>query len=241
MGRELHTSTLIGTALGGILCLLAACGQSPFSIAVSPSEINFAKVGATQQLEAEPRDRRGAKIADAVVTYRSRDSSVASVSSTGLVTAMKHGVTTLEIRVQDTEIMEFVRVIVRVPEKIEIRPRNSTVHIGGVQDMSAKVLDADGKVINNISIAWSTGDEKLLRMEKGGRAVGLDEGETTVIAEALGLKGVAKVRVAWAPGQKALIEQEKRFKNRVNRARRRNSGGSGGGGAGSDPRLGMFQ
>jgi uncharacterized protein YjdB len=234
-------SVIVTTCISSVFCLLlVACGASPDNISVTPAEGSMSKIGATLQLEAEARDRRGAKVSGVIISYKSRDPSVASVNSSGLVTAVNHGTTIIDVTIDGTDAMEFVRVTNRIPEKIDVRPSTGSVNIGGIQKLTAKVLDRDGKSFGNIRFEWSSSDESKASVDAGS-VTGLDESEVVITASALGLKGTSKLRVVWAPGQKALIEAEKRFKARTNRARGRRSQGGGGSSTGSDPRLGMFQ
>jgi hypothetical protein len=226
---------------GAAVAALVGCGPKPSTIVVTPAEAVISKAGGTVQLDVEVRDRRGAKVSGFVVEYRSRDPQVATVSSTGLVTAAGHGTTMVDVRLEGTDVMEFVRLVVRLPAKIEVRPRTAECHIGGLKQLSAEVLDHEGKAFQNVSFEWASSDESKARVENG-EIVGVDEGEILVTAKALGLEGSSKVRITWAPGQKAMIEAEKRFNARASRGRGgQKNGGGGGDGAGTDPRLGMFR
>lgn len=217
-----------------------ACGPEVRSLAVTPGEIHLSRVGATMQIDAEPRDKLGAKVKGSVISFLSREPMVASVSSTGLVTAKTHGTTTVVIQVEETEVMEFVHVTVRLPEKIVVRPGATTCYIAGVKRFDATVLDQSGRPFKNVDFEWSISDETKARMDDG-ELVGIEEGDVAVTAKAMGLEGTAKVNISWAPGQKALLEAEKRAGRGGRRGGRRGGGKQGGSeGDGWDPRLSMF-
>lgn len=237
MGLEMRPAFWCGPLLVGFVLASVAC-SSVNTISVNPAECSFSKVGATLQLDVEPRDRRGAKMSGIALNYQSRDPSVASVSTAGLVTATGHGSATLVVQAEGTDVMEFVRVVVRLPKRIEVRPANSSVFIGGVEKLTAKVLDYDDKVIQNVPIQWSTSNEKIATVVKGD-VTGIDEGDVVITATGLDLKGQSKLRVAWEPRLKAVLEQEKRFKGRGGGGQRR--GGGEKQSEWSDPRLGIFQ
>ncbi len=87
-----------------LLLSLAACGgtESPTeagpvatTVAISPTTLSFSSIGETQQLTASVRDQNGAIMSGAAVTWMSSASNVASVSSTGLVTAVADGTATI--------------------------------------------------------------------------------------------------------------------------------------------------
>ena len=76
--------------------ILGACGgtDSPSdtgpvatTVILSSATLSFSSVGETQQLTATVRDQNGATMSGASVAWASSASPVASVSSTGLVTA----------------------------------------------------------------------------------------------------------------------------------------------------------
>jgi len=219
------------------LASMSVACNSVHVISVNPSDISFSKVGATLQLEVEPRDRRGAKLSSVPMVYQSRDPSVATVSPSGLVTATGHGAATIVVQAQGTDVMEFAHVVVRLAKAMEVRPANTSVYIGGQEKLTAKVLDYDGKVIENVPIAWTVSNEKIATVEKG-TVTGIDEGEVVVTAKGLGLEGQSNIRVQWEPRLKAVIDMEKKGGGRGGRKR---GGGGEKQGEWTDPRLGIFQ
>ena len=67
----------------------------PTTVTVSPATAQLATLGATVQLSAEVLDQNGNAMAGATVTWASSAASVATVSSTGLVTAVGNGPATI--------------------------------------------------------------------------------------------------------------------------------------------------
>jgi hypothetical protein len=86
----------LGSA-GALLLGLSACGDNrtepnlPSSITVEPSAVSFTALGQTQQLSPIVSDQQGDPLPNATVSWTSSNAAVASVSSTGLVTAMGVG------------------------------------------------------------------------------------------------------------------------------------------------------
>ena len=92
-----------------LLAILASCGDSPAepepeaepeplvatTIALSSTTLSFSSLGETHQLTAIVGDQNGATMNGASVTWVSSSSTVASVSSTGLVTAVAGGLATI--------------------------------------------------------------------------------------------------------------------------------------------------
>jgi hypothetical protein len=80
---------------------LAGCGDGgtdppiAATVTLSPTTLSFGSFGETQQLTTTVLDGNGATISSASVTWESSGPSVASVSSTGLVTAVANGTATI--------------------------------------------------------------------------------------------------------------------------------------------------
>jgi len=86
--------------LAVLLVNLAGCGGTTdpsvaTSVTLSPTTLSFSSLGDTEQLTATVRDQDGATISGASITWTSSSSSVASVSSTGLVAAVADGTATI--------------------------------------------------------------------------------------------------------------------------------------------------
>ncbi len=83
-----------------LLVSLAGCGGTTdppiaTTVTLSPTTLSFGSFGDTQQLIPTVRDQGGAQISGASVTWESSSSSVASVSSVGLVAAVANGTATI--------------------------------------------------------------------------------------------------------------------------------------------------
>jgi hypothetical protein len=82
--------------VAAFLVALCACGTEPrvpTNITLNPTSLSFPALGDTRQLTPSVTDQRGDLLDDAVVTWSSGDAAVASVSSSGLVTAEGSGST----------------------------------------------------------------------------------------------------------------------------------------------------
>jgi hypothetical protein len=84
-----------GCALA-LLLWLNACGDGagpsvPANITLSPTSLAFTALGQTQQISPTVTDQSGNSLPDASITWTSSNAEVASVTSAGLVTALKSG------------------------------------------------------------------------------------------------------------------------------------------------------
>jgi hypothetical protein len=83
------------TAVAGVACSDGGSQPSsvPTTVSVTPATATLAALGATQQLQASVRDQNGNAMSGVAVTWSSTDPAVASVGTTGLVTALANGST----------------------------------------------------------------------------------------------------------------------------------------------------
>jgi hypothetical protein len=100
--RNRSTGFLI-TAFSGLLgAATIACDgfTEPFSVVVTPASATL-NVGDTQQFTASVTDANGKTVTDREITWSSSDPSIASVSGTGLVTALSGGTTSIVAQVPE--------------------------------------------------------------------------------------------------------------------------------------------
>src|SRR4051812_4169692 len=78
------------------LALLSGCGSNtepngPANVTLDPPSLAFDAIGQTQPLSPTVTDQQGNAITDAAVSWTTSDPAVASVSSSGVVTAAGNG------------------------------------------------------------------------------------------------------------------------------------------------------
>lgn len=88
--------------------------QAASRIEISPMTATLTSVGETVQLTARVRDRNGHAIMDAVVNWSSGDTSVATVSMPGVVTAVMNG--TAQITAESGTLSARIEVVVEIPD-----------------------------------------------------------------------------------------------------------------------------
>ena len=95
MKRALRLSLLFLVALGLSVCGDGGTGPQIATISISSGDQTLTYLGETVQLSASARTKNGTTISDATLTWSSSSSSVATVSPTGLVTAVTNGTATI--------------------------------------------------------------------------------------------------------------------------------------------------
>ena len=118
--RGLLTAVSNGTVLiearsnGQTAGVAVTVSQTASRIEISPMTATLTAVGETVQLTARVRDRNGHAIMDAVVNWSSGDTSVATVSMQGVVTAVMHG--TAQITAESGTLSARIEVVVEIPD-----------------------------------------------------------------------------------------------------------------------------
>lgn len=196
--RQLAAATLAGAFL------LGGCDDSPTeppvdpvpdAMEVSPEELSFASLGASEQLSVTVWDGDGDEIADPAVTFSSSDESVATVDEDGVVTSTGNGSTA--VTVQSGDVSESVTVTIeQVADAVEVTPDEVTLtEAGQIEGLSAVVLDAEGSEIEGTEVIWSSSDEEVVTVDEAGQIEAVGEGTALVTATAGDVSGSAEVTV----------------------------------------------
>lgn len=169
----------------GIGLLIVACavlvavifngnnGSSIKSLDITNSGEITLRVGHSQQIKVktEPADTEYA------LSYVSGDTSVATVSLDGKVTAVKNGKT--EITVSSGELSDTITVNVKkdIIESLDVSLAVLSLDGGEEQKIDAKLTPADAK---DVKLSWKSADTDVATVDKNGVVKGVNTGETTI-------------------------------------------------------------
>ena len=176
------------------------------TISVAPAAVDL-DVGETQAIAASAFDAEGRVVSGRTVTWESADASVASVSSSGVVTAVGTGTTTIRATIDGVWEVVTVRVSTPapVPTTIRLSTTSLTLNAGGTFDVSATVLDQTGAPMSGYNFAWSSASTAIASVSAGGRITAVNSGTTTVTATAAGLSARATVTVTGGTATNGLV------------------------------------
>lgn len=169
----------------GIGLLIVACailvaviftgnnGNSIKSLDITNSGEITLRVGHSQQIKVktEPADTEYA------LSYVSADTSIATVSLDGKVTAVKNGKT--EITVSSGELSDTIIVNVKkdIIELLDVSLAALSLDGGEEQKVEAKLTPDDAK---DVKLSWKSADTDVATVDKNGTIKGVNTGETTV-------------------------------------------------------------
>ena len=117
------------------------------------------------------------------VTRAPDDAAVATVDSTGLVTATGEGTATITATV-GTASGEAQVEVEQVPDSMEVTSPGSALAIGDSMQFTATVFDGNGHPVGGLTFEWSSSDPAIATVDERGWAMGIAEGSADITAVA---------------------------------------------------------
>ncbi len=164
------------------------------SIEISPEKPQVI-VGDTIRLEATVKDKSGAILTNVNVSWRTLNTSIASITSTGMLIGKKEG--TVNVRAEVEE--QFAEVQAKVFQShiklVEIVPDQFQLLVKDTVSLSIKITDISDNIVTDAQIKWSILDSSIASVSTDGILKGKSVGSTQIKAEVEGKVGVAQVDV----------------------------------------------
>jgi uncharacterized protein YjdB len=182
--------------------VISSCGGGtepscdPTDVSVGPATRTFSFVGETFQFSAEAR--RGVTPLSCVNSYSwtSSNTTVATVSSTGLVTAVANGTASISATGGGATGKADITVT-QVAASVQItKPKDTFAAIGEVIQLTAKALDNGGHEVTGKAFTWSASDTTIVAVDNTGKATAVKIGSATITATTSGASGDIKATAA---------------------------------------------
>lgn len=203
------TGTVTALSPGGAIITATSEGKStPASVTVAAIPVASVVVtpstqtlfeGQTAQLQAEPLDVDGKPLVGRVVQWATTNAAVATVTSTGLVTAHAIGDATIRASVEGKIGASALTVTLRPPNVVVVTPAQVLVQPGKTSQLSVQVLDDLGREIPNSPVTFSSSDVAVATVSANGLVSGITAGNATITATSGGKTGTAQVTVTPTP------------------------------------------
>lgn len=181
------------------LWLLAACSDSTATptvsrVKVAPAEPTLT-VGQSLTLSAQALDASGSVVDGREVSWSSSSTAVASVTATGVVTALSAGAVVIRATV-DNRTGEAALTVRPAPvARVVIDPSNLNVAVGASFALTAKAFDAAGNELHDRAVTWVSGDPSIAAVDASGKVAGKRIGSAIVRASVEGTVAEASVTV----------------------------------------------
>jgi uncharacterized protein YjdB/PKD repeat protein len=170
------------------------------SVDVSPSTGSLTP-GGTLQLAATPKDADGTPLTGRTVTWSTSNSAVATVSASGLVTAVAvGGPVTISATSEGKSGSAAITVSLTPIASVDVSPATGSVVVGGTLPLTATPKDANGNALTGRAVTWSTSDANLATVDASGVVTGKAAGgPVTITATSEGVNGTAAITVTPIP------------------------------------------
>ena len=190
-----------GSALLAMLLLNSACGGSSSEPSPSVATVEVApatasrEVGETVQLTATVKDADGNVLTGQAVAWSTTAASVASVSSSGLVTANALGTAVITAASGSRNGYSTITVIPEPIASISVSPTIDTLVQGETVQLTATLRDAANNIVTDRNVTWLSTAPPIAAVSNGGLVTGVGEGISTITASADDRSASATIRV----------------------------------------------
>lgn len=153
------------------------------SLNVIPAEATIS-LGSTQNFEALFTNSQGTSSGVTQVTWSSSNTSVATISSTGLATSTGLGtcVITAVYTINNVTYTDTSQLTI-VPPTLIINPESATIPLGSTQQYQTTLEDSDGNPTDvTESVTWSSSSSGVATIESSGLATSKGVGISTITA-----------------------------------------------------------
>ena len=203
---------LVGLLAAAPIAGLLACGGSASdsvapprsggtaaSIAISPSAPPAVTLGSQLALQAEVHDPSGQTVPGATVFWSSADTTVATVSSVGVVTGAGVGSTQVAASSGGQSAVVPVAVVPVAVASLAIVPASANVTIGGTVSLTAVTYDAAGHALAGRPVVWASSSSQVATVDASGKVTGVSAGSATITGTSEGKTGASSVTVTLVP------------------------------------------
>jgi hypothetical protein len=204
MQPSLAIRTLTSALLAVLSIVVAACGNEATgpapaaSVIIQPDSISLT-VGATRQLAASVRDRKGGVLTGRPVVWSTGNGGMASVSAAGLVTAVSPGRAVIAAT-SDGKVGEAVIRVDPAPvASIEVLPESAWTAVGRTVTLGALLRSANGVVLSPRPITWTSSDGGKASVTSAGAVSALAPGWVVITATSEGKSDSTIVGITATP------------------------------------------
>ena len=195
------TATVTGTVEGKTASSAITVTVTPVAaVAVTPGSAAL-DVGASRAFTAVATDANGNTLAGRPVTWASANTSIATVSTAGLVTGTGAGTTNITATAEGKTGTAQVVVTATTPPppipvaSVVVTPGTTSLNIGGSVTLSATLRDASGATLSGRTITWSSSATAVATVSSTGVVDAKAPGSATITATSEGKNGNATITV----------------------------------------------
>jgi uncharacterized protein YjdB len=168
------------------------------SVTVEPATFTLL-AGGSIQLVATPKDSAGNPLTGRTVTWASANPAIASVSTSGRVTALTAGQALITATSEGKSGSSTITVLAAPVAYVSVVPSSATMLIGQSLQMTAVLRNSVGDTLTGRTVTWSSKLPSVATVTSGGLVTALAAGITTITAQSEGKSGSADITVLLVP------------------------------------------
>jgi uncharacterized protein YjdB len=190
-------STTVSARAGNVSAQVTiTVAQAVVAGTISPNAHQFSSAGETQPFTVSLTDARGNAMPLTAAAWSSSNPGVASVSATGVVSAVANG--SAQITATSGPWSGSAAVVVNIqPASIRVTPATHTLNaVGASVSLSGTVVDALGTPIAGTSVTWLSEAPSVATVSANGTVVAVSAGIARIVASAHALSAAALITVS---------------------------------------------
>jgi len=169
-------------------------------IIISPDTASIV-LGATKTLSAQPVTSGGGPVNNLPIFWSSNNTSVATITQGGVVTAVAVGTATIDASTAGVSPSHPAQItVLPVPvASVVVAPSTALLRVGTATQFTDTTKDATGHVLTGRPVTWSISDTTIAGVDQSGFVIARKPGAATVQAASGSIVGTAKVTVTLVP------------------------------------------
>jgi uncharacterized protein YjdB len=166
------------------------------NVSITPAGSQTVSQGLTLQLAATMRDNTGAVLVGRTVSWTTSNASIATVSSTGLVTGASLGVVQITAECEGVTSSVTVTVQPRPIATVALAPNPGSVRMGALMQLALDLRDAGGNQLTTTGrvVTWDSSNKPVATVQDG-VVSGVSPGNATITVTVDGRSASAVVTV----------------------------------------------
>lgn len=164
------------------------------TVTLTPSSTTII-VGTTVQLTPQITDPLGNILTGRPISYVSDNSAIATVSSTGLVTAVAPGTAKITAT-SENKVGSATIVVNPLPvASVQVTPGSATVLTNATRQLSAQALSSTGAPLAGRPVTWTNGAPTVASVSASGLVTPIGPGTALIVAVVEGVAGFSTITV----------------------------------------------
>jgi len=190
------------SAVGSVVAIaLLACSSaldagrpSVAIVTVSPPSLRLT-LGSVAPLQAVATTAAGDVVHDRNIFWTSNDTTVATVSAAGVVTALTLGTAVIAASAEGESGTATITVMPPPVARVAVLPDSAQTTVGATVQLQAVTYDDAGHVLTGRAVAWSSSNQQIATVDSTGRVRAIAAGSATISATSEGQTGTSVIFV----------------------------------------------